>query len=54
MQNSLPANGRLLAVNRFRYVEAKVENRAVVRVNAYMNQKTTFAQSYSDDGVITR
>jgi hypothetical protein len=53
VQNDLPANGRLLAVNRFRYVEAKVENRAAVRVNAYMNQKTTLVQGYSDDGVIT-
>jgi hypothetical protein len=53
VQNSLPANGRLLAVNRFRYVEAKVEDRAAVRANAYMNQKTTLAQGYSDDANIT-
>ncbi|MDR1468078.1 MAG: hypothetical protein LBT00_02160 [Spirochaetaceae bacterium] len=52
VQNSLPANGRLLAVNRFRYIEAKVENQAAVRVNAYMNQKTTLAQGYADDGAI--
>ncbi|MDR0403080.1 MAG: hypothetical protein LBH35_05760 [Treponema sp.] len=52
VQNSLPANGRLLAVNRFRYVEARVENGAAVRANAYMNQKTTLAQGYSDDGNI--
>ncbi|MDR0403821.1 MAG: hypothetical protein LBH35_09570, partial [Treponema sp.] len=52
VQNSLPANGKLLAANRFRYVEARVENGAAVRVNAYMNQKTTLAQGYSDDGNI--
>jgi hypothetical protein len=53
VQNSLPANGRILAVNRFRYVEAKAENRAAERVNAYMNQKTTLTKGYSDDGNIT-
>jgi hypothetical protein len=52
VQNSLPANGRLLAANRFRYVEAKVENGAAARVNAYMDQRTTLAQGYSDDGNI--
>jgi hypothetical protein len=53
VQNSLPSNGRLLAVNRFRYVEARAGNGPAVRVNAYMNQKMLLAQGYSDDGNIT-
>jgi hypothetical protein len=53
MQNKLPLNGRLLAANRFRYIEVKSENNTADRFSTYMNQKINLASGYPEDGTIT-
>ncbi|MDR2630373.1 MAG: hypothetical protein LBC60_05575 [Spirochaetaceae bacterium] len=53
MQNKLPLNGRLLAANRFRYIEVKSENNTAERFSTYMNQKINLASGYPEEGTIT-
>jgi hypothetical protein len=51
-QARLPSGGRLLASNRFRYIEVRSANKAAARFSTYMNQKLTLAEGYSDEGNI--
>jgi hypothetical protein len=53
VQNTLPRNGRLLAANRFRYIEVKIGNSPAARFSTYMNQKLALASGYPDEGTIS-
>jgi hypothetical protein len=53
IQNTLPLNGRLLAANRFRYIEVERENTTAVRFSTYMNQKLNLAAGNPDEGNIS-
>jgi hypothetical protein len=53
IQNTLPLNGRLLAANRFRYIEVKSGNNPAERFSTYMNQKLNLASGYPDEGNIS-
>ncbi|MDR3162165.1 MAG: hypothetical protein LBU28_11215 [Spirochaetaceae bacterium] len=52
VQNTLPRGGRLLAANRFRYVEVDIEQRAASRLSTYMNQKLALVSGYPEEGNI--
>jgi hypothetical protein len=53
IQAKLPTGGRLLASNRFRYVEVRSANKAAAKFSTYMNQKLNLAEGYSDEDAIT-
>jgi hypothetical protein len=49
IQGKLFARGRLLAVNRFRYLEVSAPSRTTKSFNTYTNQKTTLAEGVPTD-----
>jgi hypothetical protein len=53
IQSSLPANGKLLAANRYRYVEVLIGNKGESRYSTYMNQRLNIGTDSPDCDSIT-